>query len=72
MVGVISALVEEEERRRAEGWSDRIPMRPDHSHAMLSNLRTKSAPGYPAIGRQRGLVELRGVETTVRAFRTKK
>lgn len=69
MVGVISALVDEEERRKAEGWEDLIPFRPDHGHAMLSDLQMKSAPGYPAVGRLRGLAELRGVETAVRALR---
>ncbi|SDQ72477.1 mannonate dehydratase [Pseudovibrio sp. Tun.PSC04-5.I4] len=69
MVGVISALVDEEERRKAEGWTDLIPFRPDHGHAMLSDLQMKSAPGYPAVGRLRGLAELRGVETAVRALR---
>lgn len=69
MVGVISALVDEEERRREDGWTDRIPFRPDHGHAMLSDLQMKSAPGYPAVGRLRGLAELRGVETAVRTLR---
>ena len=69
MVGVISALVDEEERRKEAGWKDRIPFRPDHGHAMLSDLNMESAPGYPAVGRLRGLAELRGVETTVRALR---
>ncbi|WP_093191071.1 mannonate dehydratase [Pseudovibrio sp. Tun.PSC04-5.I4] len=71
MVGVVKALVEEEERRSADGREDRIPMRPDHGHAMLTDLRTKSAPGYPAIGRLRGLAELRGVETAIRQIRSK-
>ncbi|KZL22237.1 mannonate dehydratase [Pseudovibrio sp. WM33] len=69
MVGVISALVDEEERRKAAGSDDLIPFRPDHGHAMLSDLQMKSAPGYPAVGRLRGLAELRGVETAVRAMR---
>lgn len=62
MVATIKELVAEECRRRAEGWDDHIiPMRPDHGQELLSDLTANSMPGYPLIGRMRGLAELRGI-----------
>ncbi|HEX7389295.1 MAG TPA: mannonate dehydratase [Acidiphilium sp.] len=61
MIEVIRILLGEEARRRAAGVADwRIPMRADHGHALLDDAGRGSHPGYPLIGRLRGLAELRG------------
>ena len=70
MVGVIAALLDEEARRRAEGRPDAvIPMRPDHGQSILSDLQNHTQPGYPAVGRLKGLAELRGVAAALTATR---
>jgi mannonate dehydratase len=62
MVATIGALLAEEARRRGQGRVDaEIPMRPDHGHDLLDDLERDGQPGYPLIGRMRGLAELRGV-----------
>lgn len=66
MVGTIAALMAEETRRKADGRADwQIPMRPDHGQELLSDLGGHSLPGYPLIGRLRGLAELRGIMAAV-------
>jgi mannonate dehydratase len=63
MVAVIAGLVAEEKRRKIEGRPDQqIPMRPDHGQEILDDLTRGAQPGYPAIGRLKGLAELRGIE----------
>ena len=62
MVTLIRAISAEEDRRKAEGRSDWcIPMRPDHGQAMADDFKRAQQPGYPLVGRLRGLAELRGV-----------
>ncbi|MBP1883946.1 mannonate dehydratase [Sinorhizobium mexicanum] len=58
MVDVLKELVAEDKRREAE---DTIVFRSDHGHRMLDDLQKTVTPGYPAIGRLRGLAELRGI-----------
>lgn len=62
MVALIAAIVREENKRKAAGRADHtIPMRPDHGQDILDDLGRRSQPGYPTIGRMKGLAELRGV-----------
>jgi mannonate dehydratase len=62
MVALIAAIVREETRRKANGRRDhQIPMRPDHGQDILDDLGRRAQPGYPTIGRMKGLAELRGV-----------
>ncbi|QFQ87013.1 mannonate dehydratase [Paracoccus kondratievae] len=63
MIALIAAVLREEARRRDAGRSDAlIPMRPDHGQDILDDIGRGGQPGYPAIGRLKGLAELRGVE----------
>ncbi|MFK7878295.1 mannonate dehydratase [Roseobacter sp.] len=62
MVALVQAVLNEEARRREAGRVDpNIPFRPDHGQEILDDLDREAQPGYPAIGRLKGLAELRGV-----------
>jgi mannonate dehydratase len=66
MVALIAAVVREERKRRQAGRRDvSIPFRPDHGQEILDDFERKAQPGYPAIGRLKGLAELRGIMTAL-------
>lgn len=63
MYNVIVEVLKEQKRRHAANRRDEeIPMRADHGHTILDDLKKKTNPGYSAIGLLRGMAELRGLE----------
>lgn len=66
MVALVAVLLDEEARRRTEGRADAdIPFRPDHGHEIGPDIGRGTHPGYPLVGRLRGLAELRGIIATL-------
>ncbi len=66
IVALMQELVREERHRAAAGDHTPIPFRADHGNKILTDISRPSVPGYPAVGRLRGLAELRGVLTAVK------
>lgn len=74
MYSVMKLLLEEQQRRIREGRKDiRMPVRPDHGIRMIDDYGRNSNPGYPLIGRLKGLAELSGLEMGIeRSLRIQK
>ena len=68
IVALMKILVREERRRKSAGDNTPIPFRSDHGNQILTDIGRPSVPGYPAVGRLKGLAELRGVLTAVEAL----
>ncbi len=67
MYNVILAILKEQKKRRSVYRPDDvIPMRADHGHTILDDLKKKTNPGYSAIGLLRGMAELRGLELGIK------
>ncbi len=66
MYAVVMAMLTEESRRQAKGDERLIPLRPDHGHQILDDLSKQVNPGYSAIGRLKGLAEIRGLELAIK------
>ena len=66
MYSIIIAILKEQKKRNAAHRLDEvIPMRADHGHTILDDLKKKTNPGYSAIGLLRGMAELRGLEMAI-------
>lgn len=63
MYAVLKALLEEQKRRKESGRQDlKMPFRPDHGLKILDDFNRESNPGYPLVGRMKGLAEITGLE----------
>ena len=66
LVFLIKAIIDEERRRKAAGEKiSEIPIRPDHGHQIIDDLRKKTNPGYSCLGRLKGLAEIKGIAAAI-------
>lgn len=69
MFAVVKILLEEQIRRKKAGRKDiRLPFRPDHGLRILDDYGRTANPGYPLIGRLKGLAEIDGLQTGIERF----
>jgi len=67
MYAIMKSILAEQKRRSDSGRTDiAIPMRPDHGHKLLDDFNYDTFPGYSAVGRLKGLAELRGLELGIK------
>jgi mannonate dehydratase len=71
LIGIMIAVVVEKLRRESSGDARSLPFRADHGQELLNDRERGAAPGYPAVGRLRGLAELRGAFTMAERWMTK-
>jgi mannonate dehydratase len=60
LIGIVIEVMHEQRRRELSGDPRSLPFRADHGQELLNDRDRGAAPGYPAVGRLRGLAELRG------------
>lgn len=70
LISLMAELLREEIRRKSAGDLRVLPFRPDHGHQLMNDPERNARAGYPAIGRLRGLAELRGVMLACQRFIT--
>ncbi|HZY62988.1 MAG TPA: mannonate dehydratase [Edaphobacter sp.] len=71
LIGIVIKLIEQIRKQPHSGDQNRLPFRADHGQELLNDRERAAAPGYPAVGRLRGLAELRGAFTMAERLITK-
>jgi mannonate dehydratase len=71
LIGLMIEVMREQQRRELSGDTRSLPFRADHGQELLNDHERGAAPGYPAVGRLRGLAELRGAFTMAERWMTK-
>ncbi len=66
MIPIVEALLIEQDRRTSQGRKDaQIPFRPDHGIKLLNDFNKEANPGYPLIGRMKGMAEIDGIQAAL-------